>query len=357
MISEDWMRALYGMRSGEGWFSIVAYYIIFYMTTLLRKEKYCQILLYLFLGFGSIIAILGILQFTGIYEFEARFPGMACTPMQNPNFYGAFAVLFTGVGLGGYYIYNENSEITHPYSWWNRWVWYGLVLLGYSSCICADSSLVYVGLLMMFLLYLFLEIVTKRRKFLSFVWLIIGLAVLIFMFNCFQNGTVIQEIASVGNQIKEEGSVFGDRVGSSRMLIWKQTVALLPKYGWFGCGIEQLGIVSLNTYGIENSIHFDKAHNEYLNLWVTEGIFALLLYLIFLFALFLPGLVGFFKKKVPAGSEVHEELSKIAFFAFFGYIAQAFFNISVVQVAPYFWMICGLLYRGKRSIDEEAVDC
>ena len=141
------------------------------------------------------------------------------------------------------------------------------------------------------------------------------------------------------------------------MLIWKETVSLLPKYGWFGCGIELLGRTVSVEEGVGTRLNFDKAHNEYLNLWVTEGIFALLFYLVFLFALFIPGLVGFLKKKVPAGSEVHEELSKIALFAFFGYIAQAFFNISVVQVAPYFWMICGLLYRGKRSMDEEAVDC
>ena len=39
----------------------------------------------------------------------------------------------------------------------------------------------------------------------------------------------------------------------------------------------------------------------------------------------------------------------VALFAFFGYIAQAFFNISVIQVAPYFWMICGFLYNKQNK--------
>ena len=141
------------------------------------------------------------------------------------------------------------------------------------------------------------------------------------------------------------------------MLIWKQTVALLPEYWLFGCGIELLIVHCFDHVDIGEAFAFDRAHNEYLNLWVTEGIFALVIYLVFLFALFLPGIAMFMKnKKTGAVRQGGDEVSKIALFAFFGYIAQAFFNSSVVQVAPYFWMICGLLYSRKRNVNEEAMD-
>ncbi len=360
MIADNWILALYGLGKGEGYFSLLAYYMIFLVTTMLYEKRYIRILLRLFLLFGCLIAIIGVIQFTGIYQFSFWYPGMAYVPMRNPNFYGAFAVLFTGVAIGGFFIYREDSRLTHPFPWWNRWVWYALTLLGYMACISASSSLVYVGLFMMFLLYAFLELISKRKKLLPLLGLILGFLLVMILFNIITNGRVLGEMLSIGKQIQEEGTVFGDGVGSSRMLIWKQTVALLPEYGLFGCGLEQLGMLCLNTYGIENAIQFDKAHNEYLNLWITEGIFALIFYLIFLFALFIPGIKQFVRKKRCENEEKqseYDEISKIAFFAFFGYIAQAFFNISVVQVAPYFWMICGLLYSRKRNIDEKTMDC
>ncbi len=354
-VSEDWVMALYGQRGREGWFTLVSYYMIFFATTLLRDDKYCRLLMQLFLIFGSIVAVLGFIQFAGIYEFGPYFPGMAIAPMHNPNFYGAFAVLFTGVAIGGFFVYEKDRKTTHLFGKQNRWIWYGFVLLGYSACIFAGSSLVYVGLIMMLLLYLVLEIVTKRRRLLSFVALLGGLVLLVFVYDMMQGGNVTREITSVGSQIQAEGSVFGDSVGTRRVLIWKQTLSLLPKYFWFGCGIEQLGIVPKTSLGVGAIVAFDKAHNEYLNLWVTEGIFAIVLYLVFLFALFLSGVTGIVKKeKMCFENESRKIMSKIALFAFFGYIAQAFFNISVIQVAPYFWMICGLLFRESSDIRKES---
>lgn len=292
------------------------------------------------------MTVLGFLQFAEICEFGPYFPGMAIAPMHNPNFYGAFAVLFTGVAIGGFFVYDKSVKATHLFAKQNRWIWYIFVLLGYSACIFAGSSLVYVGLLMIFLLYFVMEIVTKRRRWISFAALLLGLVLLVLVYDMIQGGNVTREITSVGNQIKEEGSVFGDSVGTSRMYTWKRTVKLLPQYFWFGCGIEQLGIISQRIYGPEDLYPFDKAHNEYLNLWVTEGVFAIVFYLVFLFALFLPGVMRFVKRQKEVSENVTRDvLCKIALFAFFGYIAQEFFNISVIQVAPYFWMICGLLYR------------
>ena len=360
LIADKWVLALYGLGKGEGYFSLLSYYMIFLMATMLSEKRYIRKLLQLFLLFGCVIAVLGVIQFTGIYQFGIWYPGMAYAPMRNPNFYGAFAVLFTGVAMGGFYTYREDSALMHPFSWWNRWVWYALTLIGYAACISSDSGLVYVGLIMMFLLYAFLLLISKRKDFLALLGLIAGLLLLMFLFDIICKGQVISEVSSLGKQIQAEGSVFGDTVGTNRMLIWKQTIALLPEYGLFGCGLEQLGMLCLNTYGIDNAIQFDKAHNEYLNLWITEGIFALIFYLIFLFVLFIPGIKQFAreKRKENEGKQrEYDEISKIVFFGFFGYIAQAFFNISVVQVAPYFWMICGLLYSRKRNMDEKTMDC
>ncbi|MBQ8041486.1 MAG: O-antigen ligase family protein, partial [Lachnospiraceae bacterium] len=229
---------------------------------------------------------------------------------------------------------------------------YILVLAGYAACICASSTVVYVGLIMLFLMGFFLELITKRRRFLSLLFLVLGLVVMMVLFDKVRGGAVSEEFFSVSNQIQESGSVFSDSVGTNRMGAWRRIVALLPEHWLFGCGIEQLGRTFLDKYGWIDGTYFDKAHNEYLHLWITEGIFAVVFYLIFLFSLFLPGIAQFVetcKKKIIVEYYVFDEITQIVFFAFFGYIAQAFFNISVVQVAPYFWMMCGLLYSRKRE--------
>ena len=363
---KEW--AFYGteLRS-EGYLSLLAYYFIFVGTTMLQREEYRKKLLHLFLLLGVIVAILGVIQYTGIYVMGERFPGMGYVPMRNPNFYGAFTVLFTGVGIGGFFSYKKESDTTHPFRWWNRVLWYVLVLFGYAGCICAKSTLVYAGLIMLLLMYLFLELATKRWRLFSFLLLVAGLLLMIHVFNIQKKGDVVAEIKTVENQIKAEVSVTGDSVGSGRMRIWKSAISLLPKYGLLGCGIECLGAIWYTETNVSfDGATVDKVHNEYLNLWITEGFFAIVIYLVFLFSLFIPGLLLFFGKRGRDGGKEEEparkqgkydEISKIAFFAFFGYIAQAFFNISVIQVAPYFWMICGLLYSRKRNMNEETMDC
>lgn len=352
LLSEDKMVAIYGTwNRGEGLFSLLAYYMIFWIATTLQDKAYRRRLIYLFLLFGVLISFVGIIQFTGIYQFGKSHQGMASVPMRNPNFYGAFAVLFTGLAIGGFCLYCKESEVTHPYSWWKRPIWFILVLIGYSACISADSSLVYVGLIMLLLLDLFFLVVAKKRDFLSFFCLVAGLLAMIYFFDVIRGETVTEEIMSVANQIEEGGSVFADRVGSSRMMAWKQIVSLLPEYGLFGCGIEQLGPLYIEKFGFYENVYFDKAHNEYLNLWITEGIFAVVLYLVFLFALYIPGMSGLIKNGASSvENKAKDEVAMISLFAFFGYIAQAFFNISVVQVAPYFWMFCGLLYSQKGKV-------
>ena len=68
-----------------------------------------------------------------------------------------------------------------------------------------------------------------------------------------------------------------------------------------------------------------------MQLLITQGIFALITYLGLLVLIFIRGL----KSKEP--------LSWVLLFAFIGYVGQAFTNISVYNVAPFFFIAAGLL--------------
>ena len=77
----------------------------------------------------------------------------------------------------------------------------------------------------------------------------------------------------------------------------------------------------------------DKAHNEYLNIAVTLGIPALVVYMAFLIAIIFPNLKNIFKRK-----DIFIILSIIG-----SYLVQAFFNISTIGIAPIFWLCLGII--------------
>ena len=111
----------------------------------------------------------------------------------------------------------------------------------------------------------------------------------------------------------------------------------MGKYWAVGSGIDTFGVV----YGVDNGLYYDKAHNVYLQIAITNGIFALSIYLILLLIIFIKGL----KRK--------EALYISLLMAFTGYCIQAFANISVVEVAPTFFVISGLILGKKPKIDNQ----
>jgi len=77
----------------------------------------------------------------------------------------------------------------------------------------------------------------------------------------------------------------------------------------------------------------DKAHNEFLHIAVSSGIPSLVAYLLFILLV----IIYYLK------SHTDSTLTIPLFTAVMGYLAQAFFNISVVSVAFIFWAYLGLL--------------
>lgn len=335
---------------GEGLFTLFSYYMIFFSVCFLYEEEYRRTLLLFFVGFGFFVTIMALIQVTGIYSVTDSFKGWACSPMQNPNFFASFSVLFTGISITAFLYYKDEIKLFKPFRWMSRWIWYALSLMGFLSCISAFSSVAYVGLIMMFLMLIMLEIIQKQKRIQYIILLFVGLIGMMICLNFVSKGRVFSEFLSIGKQIEESGSLFADEVGSYRMLIYKNSIKLIPSYVFFGCGVENLEQVYTERFGqLSPGIVCDRAHNEYLHMWITEGVFAIAAYLVFLFALFIPMIKKIIRQRKEKDESESFYLRVVVFVAFFGYIAQAFFNISVIQVAPYFWMFCGLLYQKKEK--------
>ena len=167
---------------------------------------------------------------------------------------------------------------------------------------------------------------------------LILLAVSILIFFDFSN-QILHEVHEVLN------GNFEDEFGSGRVLIWKRVLKKIPERFWFGHGPDTMslaGVPNIDTVNAKNVVirtkRIDVAHNEYLNILFHQGIFALLAYLAALFTALRKWLQH--ARSNPLASAFGA--------AVLAYAIQAFFGISQLITAPFFWCALALLENSIR---------
>jgi len=127
-----------------------------------------------------------------------------------------------------------------------------------------------------------------------------------------------------------------DRFGSHRVYIWRNAIEEFPSDNpVIGSGPDTFWEVFPNkAEAIElHAQTFDKAHNEYLQVLICQGILGLLCYLVFLGYLL--------AKAVPKA--LKDPLLMAVLAGFMGYCVQAFFNISLPIASQMLWVMAGVL--------------
>lgn len=126
---------------------------------------------------------------------------------------------------------------------------------------------------------------------------------------------------------------FDDDMGSGRIFIWKHALAAFPNYPIIGTGpdtfFNALPAEAHQVYGV----NFDKAHNEYLQILICQGILGIIAYLTFLGHTLVKAIPRAFK----------DPLIMAILAAFVGYCVQAFFNISLPIASQSLFIFAGVL--------------
>ena len=321
----------------EGLLCILSYYLLFLNSKDLDKKQIITIIK-VFFGTGIVQFIYCLLQvfvrLPGIKLFSLNGSNyMAMGFVGNPNFLGSYCIMILCLALMLYFIKKEKK-----YFW--------LSIIFFINLILAQSTGSFFAFL---ILFPFMIVFMKIKNIID--WKKVGIVFISFMltFIVVSNGielycqkvfndkivssyTIKGDILNTLNLFgiskgNDEGNVTIEDYGSGRITIWKNALKIVPKYFWLGSGIDTFGYVYRNG----GHVYYDKAHNEYLQILITEGIFSLILYLGLLLTLFVDGIKS------------NSKLVWVLMMAFVGYALQAFLNIRVNTVAPMFYIIMGIM--------------
>lgn len=332
--------ALYGFKDRyEGFFQLLYYYSLMFLCTNVFKKENKKIIINFILVFSLFNVLVCIVQ---MFDFFKSIPIpyrgvlMGQGFITNPNFFGSYMVLCLSLSMG-LFLYNSK----------HNWIYLIFCIFLYSALLMSSAlsgmvGLFFVGLCnLVYFIYLLIKKCVTKLLIIKHIVLIISFIFVSIILSYLGKTAITGDIIRLTKETNEitKGN-FDDSYGSGRMFVWKNTLKIVPNHFFNGIGVDNFfyafGDKPLYKQNKDDVIFFDKAHNEYLQKLVCEGIFSCITYISMLLVVFFSSVKKIFKEKnyIIIG----------LFLSFVGYSVQAFFNISVIEVAPLFWIACGLLY-------------
>lgn len=304
----------------EGFLTLFFYAVLFYASKEHMRLTHKNIRF--FLSVQSLIALYAIAQFFKIdplVEYLNYTKGSYAT-IGNQNFLASWTLLILVIAVGFYMKYRKHIYVIFPALFFGallasntRGAWLALVVVGFAS------------------LYFLRFKETRRYHIAAFCSFLLVLLTMNFLSE--------SKIQKRTKTIKSEININNEWAGSGRALIWKMSCDIIKEHPFFGAGPENLKEALKQTknkrshvYGKLTGHTVDKAHNDFLHIAAVSGLPALVLYLLFIALIF----------KENISSIMRLSTKSVIAFAVLAYAIQSLFNISVIAVAPLFWVLLGL---------------
>lgn len=351
IFSVDRHTSIYGTEYRyEGLISLICYCSLLIFAYRLVNPSSIERVLKGMVFVSVIVSIYGIMQHFLIDFLPRHETKIGATRsyafFDNPNFFGSYLVMMILIGI--YLFLKETKFITLSY-------YYLTVVLLFVAMIYSGTRSAWVGFATG-VLFLTLFVILKRKDlWKKWILIIFTVVAIFFILDKLENGGFQSRAKTI---ITESTAVVTKQTtgheGSNRYFIWEKSVSLIPEYFWLGTGPDTLKFVfpatseELATYMGDPNMIVDKAHNEYIQMAVTTGVPALLVYLF---------LIVYILAVVIKAARITDKDERLLLYgllaAILGYMAQAFFNISVVPVAPFFWILLGFTYGLSLYVIEE----
>lgn len=338
------------LHSNERPVDFLGFFFMFFAGSRIRSYEYRK----------KLLAVLFIVEaFHGIFAFFQTFniqiafslltwhSGAAYGLTANSNYYGGLSVFMLACASGAFLFserFTDNKYIRFLIAMFAGFIFY--TMMG------SRARLVWPGFAVMLAFYLISGIVmlkgnidrTVLKRYFTRFLVLCGVFAAVFAVTHLLTDYVSEEVQRT--QMEVEGKL-DNGLGSDRLLLWQCGLESVPRHWATGIGLANYRHVFYEKYGnVEMAFFRNVAHNEFINLLVTQGIFAFALYMFNC----IRTIVLNVKKIFKGSDEKLRSLNWIFLAMFVTYLAQAFFNTSVISVAPYFWLVFGLLNDCDRPL-------
>ena len=282
--------------------------------------------LFYYLSVQGIVAFYSILQFHGVDPLISylHFRGGCYSTIGNQNFFGSYVVTLLTLS-SGLFLMDRRPQTLFLCS---------LFFGGLLACNTRGCWLAFVAIAVFSLLLL-----TKKRFILPFVILLISFTCVTITMNHTRQNHIMGRAMSIEQQISTE-----EEAGSGRVQIWKMTLNAIGENPILGTGPENLKEHFIRTqnegflaYKKRTGKTVDKAHSEILHIAAVSGIPAAILFIMFLLTIYWKNRKLVFQLNS----------SSILMMTVSVYLMQALFNISIISVAPLFWVLLGVFSRAE----------
>lgn len=326
----------------EGLLVWLSYYIFILNAMNIKNKHYLQVIAFIISAHMLSNIYFGLYQL-GIFHKPTSFYVNSVTSyatgfLGNSNFLGSLSTIFYGLILGLF--------IKVEFGW--RKFFLLIILLIANLGVLINGAMSAIVAIIAINCVCFIQIIAwlikkKKNSLIYLGSLIVGIISFVSVFYIYSlNNTKIKN--DIGEMLDQTKSVIVDKkaednYGTNRFYIWRKTLEKIDEVPLTGCGIDNFQNFFSDPIITEKYVIFvDKAHDDYLQKAICEGIISGIVFVVFLLMIFFKGLIS--------------KLSPIyygLFLAFTSYSVQALFNISFINVAPIYFIIIGLLIGGLKK--------
>ncbi len=326
----------------------LCYYGLYFAGTMIQDDNLRKKLIYSYVIIAVIEGIVAFLQTRGIeityclYSDNKPSYTASYGTLQNTNFYATLSCVLTAM-CSGLFIFSSKLIKKKPL----KWVVFGITLVVFYTMLESGARLAWVGMIAMIFAYIVSLIIMRkgaidkdslRQITIDFLTMIIGyVAVIIVM--------IITDYSYVSERVEQTthdtvSAIGTDDFGSGRGEIWRAALSSVPHHWATGIGLDNLVQAFREMPGWKEGDYMQaKGHSEYIHTLATQGVFAITNYIALLFY---AGVTSV-KRIVKETDDTKRSLLWLFFGVFIAYVAQAIFSSSIMNVAPYFWIILGLV--------------
>ena len=336
----------------EGFFTVLSYYLLFITWKVEGKKEDIKKIINVFIIMGVINSIYALFQLYTPFRFVLRYSidtDMVTGISGNPNFFGSLIVTVLSI-VTVRFLTESKLSIKNIL----------LLVLFFISLINSQSTgpfITYLIVIVFFIVYLLIKKKTfvKNITYLILILIITCFSVLIINRHVFriEKCEICDFINVFNSSDNAEGPIYNTyTVSNGRIELWKKSLEIVKENPINGVGYDNFhlgyygdtnlsAVKFISVDGVTKAVLkypeiFDNAHNVYLHTLVSSGILGFIPYILLCLLTFIKGL------------KTKDNLVMLLFGGFVAYSIQAFGNINVLQVAPIYYVIIGLILSIKR---------